>query len=153
MPRVAAATAGGVSPMVAMPSMSDGVSPASAMAACDDSTVSSRASMPVLRPIRDIPMPEISAPLTPCSRLTGSRLPVGIGLEERHEDLALLLEDDTHRQADGDRLHRAVHEVGGEPQPVLLDEFDDGDHVRHGDVGMEAVVVHGVGRASCRERV
>src|ERR1700693_3241457 len=134
MPRVSAATATGVSPMVAIPSMSDGLSPASAMANCDDSTVSSRASIPGLRPIRDIPMPEISAPLTPCSCLTGSRPPVGIGLEERHEDLALLLEDHAHRQADGDGLDRAVHEVGGEPQSVLLDELDDGDHVRHGDV-------------------
>ena len=48
--------------MVAMPSMSWGESPASAIAAVEDSTVSSSPGMPVLRPMREMPIPEMSAP-------------------------------------------------------------------------------------------
>jgi hypothetical protein len=44
-----------------MPSMSAGVSPASAIAAAEASTVSSAGGMPVLRPVREIPMPEMIA--------------------------------------------------------------------------------------------
>ena len=62
MPRWADVCATGVSPMVEMPSMSAGTSPASAIAARDDSAVRSSPAIPVLRPIREIPIPEMIAP-------------------------------------------------------------------------------------------
>ena len=62
MPRWAAVSVTGVSPMVEMPSMSAGTSPASAIAARDDSAVRSSPAIPVLRPIREIPIPEMIAP-------------------------------------------------------------------------------------------
>jgi hypothetical protein len=45
--------------MVAIPSMSDGDSPASTIAARDASRVSSMPGTPVRRPIREIPMPPV----------------------------------------------------------------------------------------------
>jgi len=61
MPISAAVSSGGVSPSVMMPSMSAGVSPASAIADRVDSSVRSIPAMPVFRPIREIPMPEMIA--------------------------------------------------------------------------------------------
>ncbi|PQM46963.1 hypothetical protein C1Y40_02857 [Mycobacterium talmoniae] len=58
MPSAAVVSAAGVSPRVAMPSISAGASPASAIPARTASTVSSSAGMPVRRPIREIPTPD-----------------------------------------------------------------------------------------------
>lgn len=59
IPSARAASTQGVSPMVAIPSTSDASIPASAIAARDDSTVSSSPPMPVRRPILEMPMPEM----------------------------------------------------------------------------------------------
>src|SRR5204862_5054057 len=56
-----ATSSAGVSPSVAIASMSPTSRPASAIAAVTDSVVSSRPPMPVLRPMREIPIPEMSA--------------------------------------------------------------------------------------------
>ena len=57
MPSPAVTSARGTSPSVAIPSMSDRLSPASAMASRAASSVNSRPGIPVFRPIRDIPRP------------------------------------------------------------------------------------------------
>ncbi len=62
--------------MVAMPSMSDGVSPASAYRLREDSAVSSSPAMPVLRPMREIPIPEMIAP---CSTMSFTRANPTVG--------------------------------------------------------------------------
>ena len=61
MPNAALTSAAGVSPRVAMPSMSEAAKPASSIAVRTASIVSSKPGMPVRRPIREIPMPEMIA--------------------------------------------------------------------------------------------
>ena len=63
MPRAPAASSSGVSPMVEMPSMSAGRSPASAMAARAAAAVSSIPAMPVRRPIGEMPAPVMRRPV------------------------------------------------------------------------------------------
>ncbi|UGU14175.1 hypothetical protein LTQ57_04315 [Mycobacterium avium subsp. avium] len=70
MPSWALTSAAGVSPRVAMPSMSVGARPASATAARTASMVSSRPGMPVRRPIREIPMPDRIASFSKCAMHT-----------------------------------------------------------------------------------
>ena len=65
--------------MVAMPSMSEAEIPASAIAFFVDSIVSATSLMPVLRPIREIPMPDTIAFRSALSPVTVSLQGSGSG--------------------------------------------------------------------------
>src|ERR1700677_383488 len=56
----------------------------------------------------------------------------------------MLLELHSDGHADVDVFGRAAHDIGGEPEPLLIDQFDDGDVVRNGDDGAIGVRVRGV---------
>src|SRR5271167_2554018 len=98
-PRASCTAARDVSPTVARPSMSPGISPASVIAARAALTVIASPDIAVLRPIRDIPIPEMNDRRSKASRATITDSPVD-GREHRHEDLAHLLEFDPDRHRD-----------------------------------------------------
>src|SRR5690242_12877748 len=77
-----------------------------------------------------------------CASRWGSRIRWRRGRpEDRHPGLARLLEGHGHGHPDADRLGVAADDVRGEPEPALLLELHNRDHVRHRDVRAERLAV------------
>ena len=112
--------------------MSAVVSPASAIAARQPSSVSSSGSRYSRRPISDWPTPVMHARRSMISFVVHAH--AASGLEQRDVHVAvgigMVLERDAQRHADLDLVERAVHEVRREPHRRLLDDLDDRDDVR-----------------------
>src|SRR5262250_2812560 len=79
-------------------------------------------------------------PVRPSGRYS-TRSPLRCWPEDRHPGLARLLEGHGHGHPDADRLGVAADDVRGEPEPALLLELDNRDHIRHRDVRAERLAV------------
>ena len=55
----------------------------------------------------------------------------------------MLLKIDRHRHADPHVINRRARHVGHQPHIALLLELDDGDDVRHCEIGLPLLVVDG----------
>src|ERR1700761_673150 len=101
--------------------------PASAMAHWHASTVRSSDDRPKRRPTADCPIP-VNADA--CSNLLSAK---GLDRLDRHEHrvprAVTVHESHTDPHANVRNVEGAVHQVGGQPQALLLVEFDHGDDV------------------------
>src|ERR1700761_2214841 len=102
--------------------------PASAIAVRHASSVRSSDDRPKRRPTADCPIP-VNADA--CSNLLSAN---GLDRLVRHEDrvpeVVTVHESHGHPHADVCNVDGAVHQVGGQPQALLLVEFDHDDDVR-----------------------
>src|SRR5262245_2116250 len=144
MPRRSATSSAGVSPSVAMPSISAYVRPASATAADTDSLVSSLPETPVFRPMREMPIPEMIA----CCSGTSVT-----GADPRSSGRGTWSARDLHRLefgADGDRGDRRPDQpdpsVSHAGEPRVLDRG------RRGQAADPAVRrLRSLGAPACRD--
>ncbi len=111
------------------------------------------------RPICDCPTPEMTARCSPSAaalrRSAGGRHDAGDRMEVGQPDAVVVLELDLDVHADEHLVGLAAHDVGGEPEVLLLGQRHDGHDVGRVEVGQPRLPVHGVGehRASARHRL
>ncbi len=128
--------------------MSSNVRPASAIAASQASMVSDSGGTISRRPISDMPIPVIATLSSNFSGVSigrtcspkrsgaissiGSAAGLGVagGRNSGSQTSSIVLEDDLHRLTELEFLGIAVDDVGGQPNPRVLDDRDLGDHVR-----------------------
>ena len=148
--------------------MSSNVSPASATAASHASMVSDSGGTISLRPIFDMPIPVIAECSSNFSFVSIGRTylpkscgaisstgcgPVlfsAVGLKSGSQTAPALSSSFSNSDLDGlaelEFVGLALNDVGGQPNPRVLDDGDLGHHVRRREVGKAEAVVDGEGR-------